>query len=53
MKRKTKEGTMGTAYNIYKHEAKDYTKFQLVLYSIFFLIIFVVMLMTVFSFRTL
>jgi predicted nucleic acid-binding Zn ribbon protein len=40
---------MGTAYNIYKHEAKDYTTFRLILYGIFFVVILITMILTVAS----
>lgn len=38
---------MGTFYSIYKHEAKDHSKLQLILYGIFFAVIIVTMILTV------
>jgi len=40
---------MGTAYNIYKHEAKDYTTLRLLLYGIFFVVVIIMMILTVAS----
>lgn len=38
---------MGTFYSIYKHEAKDHSKLQLILYGIFFAVILITMILTV------